>query len=309
LRLLNTEGLVFRSILVPLDGSTLAEQALPLAAALAEWNRASLCLVAVHPWGPAEDMPRPGTSSDRALRKDEGVYLNRLVQAITSAYPVPVCEAVLDGRPGRMLAEFARERDIDLVVASSHGHGPLGRLKAGGLSGHLAHRLRAPVLFVKPHVGPVRMTAYGGFGRILVAVDGSPRAEAALDPAAGLAAKEGVVLALARVVASGQPRLSERRAEAGKYLASLVRRLQRRGRRVQTAVLVGDDPARAIVTYAEKEDMELIALTTRERGPVARTVFGSIADAALHKASVPVLICHAAPAGTTAPLTFSATGR
>jgi nucleotide-binding universal stress UspA family protein len=293
---------MFRSILVPLDGSPLAEQALPLAAAIAECHKASLTLAVVHPWGPAEDAPRPATRADRELREDEGLYLNRLMQAVVRAYQIPVYETVLDGNSGPRLVRFAREREIDLVVASTHGYGPIGRLKVGGVAGHLAHRLGASVLFIKPQVGPLRMTAQGGFGRILVALDGSVRAEAALESAAALASQEGGVLALARVIPSGRRHLDQRRNEAGAYLASLVRRLQRDGRRIQTAVLVGNHPATAIFTYAKKEAMELIALTTRERGPMARTFFGSIADAAIHKSPVPVLVCHAVPARVKSPV-------
>jgi nucleotide-binding universal stress UspA family protein len=304
-----TDDPMFNSILVPLDGSTLAEQALPLAAAIAEWHKASLSLAVVHPWGPAEDAPRPASQADQELREEEGVYLDRLMQAIATAYRIPVCETVLDGNSGPKLVEFARERGIDLVVAGTHGYGAIGRLKVGGVARHLAHGLGASVLFVKPQVGPIRMTAHGGFGRILVALDGSVRSEAALEPAAALGAKDGMVLALARVIAAGRPRLNQRQAEAGRYLASLVRRVQRHGRRIQSAVLVGDNSADALLAYASEESMELIAVATRERGPVARTILGSMADAAVHKATVPVLVCHAVSAAAPAPITLCATGQ
>ncbi|HEU5304205.1 MAG TPA: universal stress protein [Gemmatimonadales bacterium] len=300
---------MFRSILVPLDGSTLAEQALPLAAAIAEWHKASLSLAVVHPWGPAEDAPKPGTRFDRQMREEEGVYLNRLMQAVATAYRVPVCETLLDGSSGPKLVQLARDRGIDLVVASTHGYGQLGRLRVGGVARHLAHGLGATVLFVKPQAGPVRMTAHGGFGRILVALDGSSRAEAALAPATALASRDGVVLALARVVSPDPSSLNQRRTEAAAYLASVARRLQRRGRRVQSAVLVGDDAAEAVLTYAQEEAMELVALTTRERGSAARTLFGSIADAAIHKAHIPVLVCHAAPAGAEPEITLAGSVR
>jgi nucleotide-binding universal stress UspA family protein len=58
---------MFRSILVPLDGSTLAEQAIPLAATIAEQHQASLGLAVVHPWGPPRTLlgraPEPTGSS------------------------------------------------------------------------------------------------------------------------------------------------------------------------------------------------------------------------------------------------------
>lgn len=106
----------------------------------------------------------------------------------------------------------------------------------------------ATVLFVKPQVGPLRMTAYGGFRRIVVALDGSPRTEAAIEPATALASKQGAVIALVRVIPPDGRQLEERRIEARGYLVALGERLQRPGQQVQTAVLVGSNPASTLLT-------------------------------------------------------------
>ena len=282
---------MFHSILVPLDGSTLAEQALPLAAAVAEQNKASLYLAVVHPWGPAEDAPRAGTRADHKLRREEGTYLNHLMQAVASAYRIPVCEAVLDGAAtGHTLVEYARRRKIDLVVASTHNHGALGRFLSSGVARHLAHHARASVLFIKPQAGPLP-SSLGGFRRVLVALDGSSGSEAALLPAVALAAREKAVITLVRVIAgSGEP-LEQARAEAKSYLERLLP--HQRQYHVQTEVLLADNAADAILAYAADEGIELITLTTRRRGSAARALFGSVADAVIQKAAVPVLVCHA----------------
>jgi nucleotide-binding universal stress UspA family protein len=283
---------MFHSILVPLDGSTLAEQALPLAATVAEQNNASLSLAVVHPWGPAEDAPRPGTRADREFREDEGTYLNRLMQVVGSAYRIPVCEAVLDGgATGRALVEYARRRKVDLVAASTHDHRALSRFLSSGVARHLAHDVRASVLFIKPQAGPLP-NSLGGFRRVLVALDGSTGSEAALVPGAALAARENAVITLVRVIAgSGEP-LAELRAEAESYLERLAPQLRRPGCQVQTSVLLAGNPAAAILNYAAHEGIDLLALTTRQRGWAARTLFGSVADAVIQKATVPVLVCH-----------------
>jgi nucleotide-binding universal stress UspA family protein len=290
---------MFHSILVPLDGSTLAEQALPLAAAVAEQNEASLSLAVVHPWGPAENAPRPGTHADREIREAEGTYLNRLMQEVASAYHIPVCEAVLDGSAtGHTLVEYARRRKIDLVVASTHDHGALGRFLSSGLARHLAHQARASVLFIKPQAGPLPI-GLGGFRRVLVALDGSPDSEAALLPAAALAAGEKAVITLVRVIAGAGEALDQARAEARSYLERLLPHQRQRGGQVQTRVLSAESAADAILAYVADEGIELIALTTRRRGAAARALFGSVADAVLHKAVVPVLVCHATGVGQT----------
>jgi nucleotide-binding universal stress UspA family protein len=290
---------MFHSILVPLDGSPLAEQAVPIAAAVAEQNEGSLSLAVVHPWGPAEDAPRSGTRADHELREEEGTYLNRLMQAVASAYRIPVCEAVLDGSAtGHTLVEYTRRRKIDLVVASTHDHGMLGRFLSSGISRYLAHQARAGVLFIKPQAGPLPI-CLGGFRRVLVALDGSAGAEAALLPAAALAGGEKAVITLVRVVAgSGEP-LRQARAEAKSYLERLLPRQRQRRGQVQTTVLFAESAADAILAYAADEGIELIALTTRQRGRAARALFGSVADAVIHKATVPVLVCQATAARAT----------
>ena len=283
---------MFQSMLVPLDGSTLAEEALPLAAALAEQNKASLSLTVVHPWGAAEDAPPPASRADRELREAEGRYLNHLIQRVASAYRIPVCEAVLDGTPtGETLEEYVRRRRIDLVVASTHNHGVLGRFLSTGVARFLAHHSRTSVLFTKPQVAsmPVNLA---GFQKILVALDGSPQAEVILSAAASLVAPERGTITLLRVVASAGQSPGRVDNEARSYLEQLAGPLRLRGNTIDAAVVRGENVAKAILDYAEQQDVDLIALTTHQRSWAARTVFGSVADALIRSARVPVLVCH-----------------
>lgn len=290
---------MFHSILVPLDGTTFAEQAVPLAAAIAERTKAVLSLVIVHPCGPEEDAPRPGTAADHDFRESEGIYLNRFMQFVASTYRVPVCEAVLDGAAtGRTLVEYARQRDIDLVVASTHEHGIVGHFLSSGVARRLVRLLGASVLLVKPQVRGVPLSLDGGFDRILVALDGSAQAEAALQPAMALRSAQAAGLTLIGVISGKGPALAQRRAQAETYFEGLESQLQDRGCPAEAVVLFANNPATGIARYAKEEGFELIALTTRPRGSTARTLFGSTADAIIRKATVPVLVCHA---GRTEP--------
>jgi nucleotide-binding universal stress UspA family protein len=284
---------MLRSVLVPLDGSMLAEEALPIAAALAEQNKASLSLTVVHPWGPAEDAPRPATRADRGLRETEGLYLNQLIQRLASVYRIAVYEAVLDGAAtGETLERYIRRRNIDLVVASTHNHGILGRFLSTGVARFLARYSRSRVLFIKPQVAPLPATLVG-FKRIVVAVDGTSDPEVSLEAAADLAAPDGGAITLLRVgTESGE--LLEARTAAGRYLAQPAVVLRRRGHQVNTAVVPGDKVVETILAYAEEQQADLIVLTTRNRPWLSRAMFGSVADALIPKATVPVLVCHAA---------------
>ena len=283
---------MFHSILVPLDGSTFAEQALPLAASIAERSHGVLHLAVVHPWGPSEDAPRPGSRTDREVREDEGAYLNRLIQTVAASYQMPVCEAVLDGSTtSGALVEHARVKRVDLVVACTHEHGPLWRWLSSGVARQLTHRLRAVVLFIKPHLGSLPISL-AGFSRILVALDGSQPAESAVEWGLGLAAPDALVTLVH--VASHSPDNPEQRRVAQGYLDNLLARGMPHGCRVQTAVLQDRHPAEALVRYAEARGMDLIVLTTRANVSLPRAVFGTVADHVLHHSTLPVLVCHAA---------------
>jgi nucleotide-binding universal stress UspA family protein len=283
---------MINSLLVPLDGSILAEQAVPIAAELAEELGATLSLAIVHPWGPSEDAPRPGSRGDREFREEEGAYLNRLMKSVAAAYSIPVREAVLDGNAtGPALVKYADEQEIDLVVASTHQHGFWGRLNSTGVARVLAHRLHASVLFVKPQTRDP-LTHVGGFSRIVIPLDGTPRAAAALRHAASLGSPQAEFMFVGVVSPHGGS-AARHRADAESYFESLLPGLAGEHPRLHADVLMGDDPAEAIVDYAVRQRADLIALTTRPRGPMAATLFGSTADAILRKATVPVLVCHA----------------
>jgi nucleotide-binding universal stress UspA family protein len=282
---------MFRSILVPLDGSTLAEQAIPIAAAIAQKNHSTVSLAIAHPWGSPEDAPRPATADDRALHEDEGLYLNRMMQSVAAAYRIPVCEALLDGAAtGHTLVAYARRMSFDLIVASTHEYGFLSRLRSSGVARQLAHHTDAGVLLIKPEA-PSLPVNLSGFTRILVALDGSPGAELALGPALELASAEASVF-LAVVVSGNCPAPLHNQAAAQEYLAGVTRQYERAGRRLDSVVLSGANVAHAIISFAQRRGIELIALSTRPRHPLARIVFGSVADAVLHQAEVPVLVCH-----------------
>jgi nucleotide-binding universal stress UspA family protein len=279
---------MIHSILVPLDGSSFAEQAIPLAASIAERHHASLTLAVVHPWGPAEDAPRPGSSADRELRDGEGIYLNRLMQKVVAAYSIPVHEIVLDGSStGHTLVSFTGERHFDLVVASTHDHGKLSRFFSTGVARELADDSPVNSLFIKPQV-EASSAWPGEFSRVLIGLDGSRGAECALSAAMALASPSATIV-LAEVIPEAP---AQRRIDAEQYLQDVTQRIQSSGRSVQPVALTGRNVASGLVSYARREAIDLIVVTTHFRRRLTRTVFGSVTDSVLHRAAVPVLVCH-----------------
>lgn len=137
------------------------------------------------------------------------------------------------------------------------------------------------------------------YERILVALDGSERAERVLPYVAPLADKFGASVTLLRattsvgMVVAGDidptPLLEAERQEATAYLAALAARLAEVGLTVSTASPEGP-AADALVEHARRTGADLIALTTHGRGGLGRLLFGSVADAVLRHAPCPVLL-------------------
>ena len=136
--------------------------------------------------------------------------------------------------------------------------------------------------------------------RIMVALDGSGLAEAALWSALDLAEKNGATLSLLRAVEihalPGTDKVEAQVTairEAEEYLAAVVRRLADRGvRRAEPHVWYGP-PAAAIVEAANVQKADLIVMSTHGRSGLGRLILGSVAESVLRGTTTPILIVRA----------------
>jgi nucleotide-binding universal stress UspA family protein len=151
------------------------------------------------------------------------------------------------------------------------------------------------------------------YERVLVPLDGSEGAETILPFAEKIAGPLDAELVLVRVVepivaaiplgsgeVGGLDALISHQTEAKGYLAEMAERLAAKGLRVRTLAALGA-PVTEIVTAAEVEKADLIAMTTHGRSGVRRLIFGSVAHGVLRAASVPVLMFRM-PASVSAPV-------
>ena len=307
----------FRSILVPLDGSALAEQAVPLAASIAQRARGKLHLTLVHQLGSAPvdaAAAKLFTSIELATRKSERAYL-RGIQARLREGGTRLSSAVtLTGAPGSELARYVREVGIDLVVMATHGRGGIRRAWLGSVADYLIRALDVPVLLVRPREGKPAPALPPRVAEILVPLDGSPLAEEALDAAAALARILDAEVALLQVVppvllgtdlALPLPSTYDEeltamgRQQAQDYLDDIVERMHAQGLRATGVAIVGWNPADAILDVARPERVAVVALATHGRGGLRRLVLGSVADKLVRGADVPVLVYRPAGGGKT----------
>ncbi|HLZ68782.1 MAG TPA: universal stress protein [Dehalococcoidia bacterium] len=288
-------------VLLPLDGSELAEGALPLARAVARALGFGIRLVSVVDTGPAWPHARATAEHDRLLEAEQEKakhYLHQQAARLeTSGQPAGVLLA--QGEPIEQLLAAAEDADVALVVIATHGRGGLQRWYLGSVADKLMRLAPRPVLLLTPEPSADR-TAAAPLRRIAVPLDGSELAEAALPVAARLAQATGAALLLIRaqpfVLTATEPYayvpdLAEIQAEIDQadqaYLQEVRTRLQSIPE-VETVLLRGAAPL-ALLDYFKTEPADLVVMTTHSRGGVKRLVLGSTADRIV-RSGVPTLL-------------------
>jgi len=271
---------MFTHILLPIDGSELAERPLAYVERIAPITGATIHLVEVVQLLPNPTwMLVPGivpeTEYEQAREEVTG-YLEATRARLLANGVRDVRVTQLTGDPAASLLDYERDAGIDLVVMSSHGRTGLARFALGSVAERLVQYGSTPVLLVRAF-GEVAIPRH-----VVVPLDGSTRAEATLGVVEQLAPQLLREVTLLRVV-----RNDEEGREAERYLQSIVGRLQREGVTVHPWVAEGD-PAAAIVEAAGPG--KLVVMTTHGRGGFTRWALGSVADRVAHGAAGAVML-------------------
>jgi nucleotide-binding universal stress UspA family protein len=295
---------VYLSLLVPLDRSSFAEQAMPLALSIARRAGARLDLVKVHTLYALEE-PSTGWAPfepDRETEctQQEQLYLDATARWAATLSPVVVTtdvhngSAVLPQTVAQSILERAQDVRADLIVMTTHGRGPLSRFGLGSVADELIRRAHQPVLLVRPGENTAGLLPEPILDNMLILLDGSALAEQVLEPALGLAHLMEAQCTLLRVVeerfASADYGASGPLEEAKEYLERIARRAEEQGVEVHTRVVVARDACTAIRAEAEAQASNLIALATHGRSGLKRLLLGSVADTLLRSVAVPMLV-------------------
>ncbi len=168
---------MFEHILVPLDGSQLAERALPLAASIAEAVSAKLTLLRVVPqFAILAADPMLYEEMNRLGDEESLSYLRSRAEALDLAVPIDIFSET--GSAADTIIQFAEDHEVDLIMMSSHGRSGLNRWVYGSVAERVLRQapcntsiINARTVCEQPHRG-----------KILVPLDGSTLAERALEP-------------------------------------------------------------------------------------------------------------------------------
>jgi nucleotide-binding universal stress UspA family protein len=301
---------MFRSLLVPLDGSGFSEHSLPLAEKVARLTGASLHLAHVHtPYEPDQLLfttPFQFEQVDLAEydahhRDEEESYLAAVANRVASD-GATVDTKMLEGTEvvGELI-DYANSVATDMIVMTSHGRAGVRRLWLGSVADEMIRRTTLPLIVIHPDSRGI-ISAFGMSVRhILVPLDGSELAESVLGPASELAHATGARMTLAQVL-SPRESIGEASAVAGagyadtgpddavRYLEETAKPLREEGLEVATYITAGIAPALGLARAVDELDVDLVALATRGNGNFKRSVLGSVADQLLRSTSTPILV-------------------
>jgi nucleotide-binding universal stress UspA family protein len=296
------EVTMFKKILVPLDGSELAERALPPAQAIAEGGGKLILLhvPAIPPVVTATLYPHDVPMSNISLQQvtAEGMNYLALKRAELQTRDIPVRTEVIPGDPAAVILDTAEVEEVDLIVMSTHGYTGLDQFIMGSVTQRVLRHAPCPVLVVRKHQS---------FERILITLDGSELAELALEPGVALAeafdaeakllrVKEPRSQPTAELVSQlegiesgfGEHMLEDYYGNIDNYLVK--QKLHYADQRPLGTLISHGAPAETIVDAVQEEGIDLLVIATHGRTGLRRWVYGSVAEKVLQRVNCAVLL-------------------
>jgi len=310
---------MFNKIVVPLDGSELAEGVLLHLAEVIRGRESRVYLLSVSPLSKkptpvaVDIQPASGTTPDDlpGVMRELMEYLRAVAERLE---PVTsdVWIGVRFGRPADAILAFADEVGADLIATSTHGRSGISRWVFGSVADRLLRGASCPVLLVRAG-GRGAVAAPLPYQGILVPLDGSELAEQVLPYVKALIRPNRTRIFLTSVLTTGLGdrtvtlltsyppgmqlattalRYAEVQLQA--YLRSVANVLRDRGAVVHIAIRQGS-PADEILTYAAEVEADLICMTAHGISGISRWVYGNVAGKVLQGAHSPVLLVRPAP--------------
>lgn len=302
---------MFDTILVPLDGSELAERALEPALALVRQRQGHLTLLRVPVY---RELMAPGTAGyglllpDQSLencREDAECYLEQVRQK-HSCPELTIDTQLVDGDIAGCIVDAATKKAVDLIAMTTHGYSGVTRWMLGSVTERVLRSAPCPVLAVR-YGQPIRS--------ILITLDGSRLAEQALVPGMEMARSLGarvtllqvnqderlsvVETSLLEVASTGLSKHIETQDTSyyiENYLHNLAEKWQRRltdsgspDIEIESVVMAGR-PAQSILEMAEAQEVDLIVMATHGHTGLRRWVYGSVTEKVLRHVDCAMLI-------------------
>ncbi len=315
--------MVFNKVLVPLDGSKLAEGILPYVTQLARRLELHVTLIRVIDPSRMKSKARSlraGTTfsapDDAGYARPQAVHMGliRARESLQAPLDMLVAQGIradavaTAGSPASEIARVAQSRRSDLIAMSTHGRSTFWRGIMGSVADEVMRISSVPTLAVVPWLAAQDPAEGQAVSAVLLPLDGSQEAERALPYVEELAQRLSLEIILVRVIDTGggtagyldddrYPTIDPQiKAAAGGYLSELTRRLQASGLSVRWKVVDGR-PGDKVAEIAREIPSNIVALASRGRSGLVRWWEGSMAETLVRSSGDPVLVI---PAGDSA---------
>jgi nucleotide-binding universal stress UspA family protein len=294
---------MFSPILVPLDGSHLAETILPHVSIIAQVDASEVILLRVLDQAAQNLSSETVDPLDWQLRKAEAsAYLEQLASQLVES-GLQVRSEILEGNAAESIVEYTQLNDIALIMLSSHGQSGITGWNVSSVVQKVILRARTSIMIVRAYRPEVYEAKQLSYERILVPLDGSQRAESVLPKATAVARSQNSQLIIAHVVKQPEmprrkpltqddqelaERVTERnRVEVEKYLAELKSRVNVN---TETRLLISQSPILALHEFIEREEIDLVFLSAHGYTGETRWPYGSTVVSFIAYGTTPLLI-------------------
>ena len=294
---------MYKKILVPLDGSDLAELALPYAEELAGSLSCEITLIHV------------SESADEKYENMHQLYIEKIVEATKQgaercrknkrAKKIKVSSVHLMGHIAEQIVDYADKESIDLIVMTTHGRSGIRRWLLGNVAAKVVRATDRPIALIRAKDTLPEECAERKINKVLVPLDGSKASEVVVPHVSELASNLKAEVVLFQVVSPSyfvyaipgeavlQPHSPEdlqNMIENSKlYLDRVGTEFRDKGIETTSEVGIGG-PAEEIIRVADEMQVDMVAMSTHGHSSISLWAFGSNADKVLHSGNTPVLL-------------------
>ncbi len=306
---------MFNPILVPLDGSQLAECVLPQVGAIARSFDAEITLLCMLEKNQAGASAQLFDLLNWQINKTKAAFYLEKIKARFQESGLRAQTTVLEGLVAEGITEYAQNQGMKLIILSSHGRSGLTQWGISSITQKIILSAPTSLLIVRAH----QYAAHSGdlsetplYQRILVPLDGSQRAENVLPIITQLAHFHQSQIHIVQVVQTPEMArqmppapedidLSNRvvarnREEAGHYLEQVKSRSYLEGIAVQTHLMTSDNAAVALHQLEEQEQIDMVTLSAHGYSGNHQWPYGSMVNNFIMYGKAPLLIVQDLPA-------------
>jgi len=287
---------MYEKILVPLDGSKLAEASLPYAEELARKIGSQITLISVLLYGSESD-------------EDQYHHLHQFyIQEMTKTMKqkaIKVKSVIVIGDPAEQIVDYADKKNFDLIIMGTRGRSALKRWILGSVADKVVSSTSCPVALISSEDTETGVRGGKILSNALFVLDGSLEGEIVIPYIEEMASKLHMQVTLLQLVEQAyeyyvgaqdfshvpvsKEKMNSIKARARRHLRKLANLLEGKGITVTVKVMMGDS-AETIIKVASKIDADALVMATRGRPGISRWIFGSVRDEIVNIGNTLVLL-------------------